>query len=144
MSRTSFHRASEADLFPSQIVENSRFVLFQFRIKTAVVYDYRFSNLRQEGLFEPDLGAKARRTADDHTGNIVAPAVAGHDAISNEERRRTSVIADDAIGREVRLHFFFGMTRQGTQHIQRTGEEIGLIVRVDALQHRHDALKAHA
>ena len=42
------------------------------------------------------------------------------------------------------IHFFFGVTRERTQNIKRAGEEIGLVVGVDALQNGDDALEAHA
>ena len=36
------------------------------------------------------------------------------------------------------------MTGESAQNFERAAEEIGFVIRVDALQHRDDALKAHA
>ena len=144
MVSASLHRPREADFFTSQIIQNGGLSLFQFGIKIPVIIDHRLGDLGEEGIVQPDLRAKTRGAADDHAGDVIATRVAGDDAIGDEERGRTDVIADDAIGREVSEHFFFAVTGETTQHFKRIGEEIGLVIRVHALQHGHDALEAHA
>src|SRR5258706_8410940 len=144
MVSTSFNGTREADFFPSQIVENGRFVFFQFRIKVAIIIDHGFSNFREEWFFESDLGAEPRGAADDHTGDVVASAVTRDDAISDKERSRTGVVANNAIGREIIEHFFFGVTRERTQNLERVFEKVGLVVGVNTLQNGDDTLEAHA
>ena len=144
MSSTSFHGTREADFFPSQIIQNGRLVLFEFGIKISVFLDHGFGNFGEERFIESDLGAEARGAADDHARDVVASRVARDDAIGDEERGGADVVADDAIGREIGEHFFFSVTCERAQNIERAGEEVGLVVGVDALQNGDDALEAHA
>ena len=93
-----------------QIIQNSVAALRQFRIKVAIRLDHRFSNFCQERFGESDLCAEASRAAGDHARDIVTPNVARHNAIRNQEGRGPGMVTDDAIRREIRQHFFFGMT----------------------------------
>ena len=133
MGSPPLNRACEADFFPSQVIENSRLGFFQFGVEVAVVVDHGLSNLGKEGFVEPDLRAKARRTSDDHARHVVTTSITRNDAICNEERRRTDVVADHAIRREVGKHFLFAVTRKRAQQFERASKEVGLVVRVHAL-----------
>ena len=144
MSGTHFNGPREADLFPRQVIQDRAAALDQFGIERSVFLDHRFRHFGKERFMQSDLGAEASRAADDHARDVVASRVARDNAIRDQEGCRTGVVADDAIGREVRIHLLFGVTRERTQNIERAGEEVGLVVRVDALQHRDDALEAHA
>ncbi len=144
MSGASFNRPREADFLTRQVVQDRGAAFFQFGIETAVRLDDRFRNLGEERFVESDLRAEARRASDDHAADVIAPDVARHDAIRHEERRRARVVADDAVGREILEHLLFGMTCQPAQNLQRIFEEVGLVIGIHILQHRDNALEAHA
>ncbi len=134
----------ETDFFARQIVEDGSLIFAQFGIEVAILVNDRLGHFGEERFVKPDLGAEARRAADDHARDVVAPAVAGDDAVCDEEGRAADVVTDDAIGCEIRIHFLFAMTRERTQDFERAGEEVGLVVGVHALQNRDNALEPHA
>ena len=65
------------------------------------------ATLARNGSLQSDLGAEARGAADDHARDVIASAVARDNAIGDEEGGGTGMVADDAIGREVRDTFLF-------------------------------------
>ena len=137
-------RPCEADLFPRQIVEDRAAALFQFLIEATILRDDGFRYLRQERLAQADLRPEAGGAADDHARYIVASRVAGHHTIRDQEGRRADMVSNDAVGREVRVDLLAGRAGQRGEHVHRAGEQVGFVVRVDALQDRDDALEAHA
>src|SRR5215207_3588525 len=143
MRSTRFNGPRETDLFPGQVIQDRAAAFDKLRIEPAIFLDDRLSDLGEERFVQPDLGAEARRPADDHARDIVATRVPGDDSICDQESCRPGMIADDAIGCKVRIHLLFTMTGEGTQNIERAREEITLIVRVHTLQHRDDALETH-
>ena len=96
------------------------------------------------GPSKPMHAAKARRAAQDHAQHVVAAHVAGQRPIGNEEGRRARMIGNHAIGHDVLFDFGIGMARQFLRLVNQRQEQIGLVVGIDALQDRHDALEAHA
>ena len=78
----------------------------------------------------------------DAAEHIAAPFVGGQYAIGDQERRRAQVIGDDAMGhaaRAVGLH-----AREIRDMGDDRAEQVDLVVVVRALQHRGNALQAHA
>ena len=82
----------------------------------------------------------ADRAADDAPQHVTAAFVARDDAVDDQERARADVIGDhlERVALEV---LRAGRFRGGLDEIL---EEIDLVVRVHALQHRGNALEAHA
>ena len=144
MSRARFNGAREADFFSCQIIQDRAAAFFQFGIERAIRCDHGLRHFGKEGFMQSDLCAKARRASDDHARHIIAPHVARHNAIGDEERSRANMVADYAIRREICEHFFFGVARERAQNVERFGEEIGLVIGIDALQDRDQSLEAHA
>ncbi len=50
---------------------------------------------------QPDLAAKAGRPADDHAADVVAPDIARHHAIGDQESSRPGVVGDHPVGGEI-------------------------------------------
>ena len=144
MSSARFNGAREADFFSCQIIKDRAAAFFQFRIERAIRCDHGLRHFGKERFMQTNLGAEARPASDDHARHIIASHVARHNAIGDEERSRANMIADDAIRREIGEHFFFGLTRERAQNVERFGEEVGLVIGVDALQDRDQSLEAHA
>ena len=111
MSGTSFNGPCEADFFSRQVVEDRGPVLFQFGVEVAIRLDHCFGDLRQERFVEVEFAAEAGGAADDHAADVVAPDVAGDDAIGDQEGGRASMVADDAIGREIGVHLLLRSDR---------------------------------
>ena len=107
------------------------------------MFDHCFRDFREERLAQSDLCTKSSRAANDHARDIVAPSISRDNAIRNQECRRTCMVRNDAIGRKVFIDMLPGFACERREHINRSSEEICLVVRVHALQHRDDALEAH-
>ena len=107
-----FNGACKADFFTRQVIEDRAAALFQFGIERTIRCNHSLRHFGKEGFMQSDLGAEARPASDDHARHIIAPHIARHNAIGDEERSRANMIADDAIRREIGKHFFFGVTRE--------------------------------
>ena len=105
------NRAREALLLAGDIIEDGFLVLLQLGVMTAVIIDHHFGDLRQEGFVQADLGAKARRPADDHAGDVVAPGIARHDPIRDQEGGCPGMIGDHPVGGEIRFALGIALTR---------------------------------
>ena len=134
----------EAALFVGDRVQDVLAPIAQLAIMIAHLLDHHVGDLGHERPIEADLAAKARRAAQDHAQHVIAAHVAGQGAIGNEEGRRARMIGNHAIGDEVLFDFGIGVARQFLRLVDQRQEQIGLVVGIDALQDRHDALEAHA
>ena len=97
--------------------------------------------LVEERLLLAELVAVADRAADDPAQHVAAAFVAGNDAVDDQERARADVVGDDLERRVVEV---------GRVPVSRAAalisvlEQVDLVVRVHVLQHRGEALEAHA
>ncbi len=82
----------------------------------------------------------ANRAPDDPAQHVAAALVARNHAVDDEERAGADVIGDD-LERVRRQVVGARLARGGLDQVL---EEVDLVVRVHALQHRGDALEAHA
>ncbi len=134
----------ETALFVGDGIENVLAPIAQLAVMFAHVLDHDVGNIGHERPVEADHAAKARRAAQDHAQHVIAAHVAGQRPIGDEERRRARVIGNDAIGHKVLFDLGIGMPRQLLRLVDQRQEQIGLVIRVDALQDRHDTLEAQA
>ena len=112
MRGTRLNRPCEAQLFPSQVIENCTAALFQFGIEVSVFRDDRFCNLRKEGIMQADLRAEASCAADDHTRDVVAPRVTRDNAIRDQEGSLTDMVSDDTVRCEICIHLLTALACQ--------------------------------
>src|SRR5439155_23382011 len=91
----------------------------------------------EERLLLAELVAVANRAADDPAQHVAAALVAGDYAIDDQEAARADVVRDDIERRT------FGLPRPrfARRRLDQVLEQIDLIVRMLALQHRGDALE---
>ena len=94
----------------------------------------------EEGLLLAELVAVADRAADDPAQHITAPLVARDHAVDDEEAAGADVVRDHVERWALQV---LGV-RLARCRLDQILEEIDLIVRVLALQHRGDALEPHA
>ena len=90
------------------------------------------------------LAAEARRPANDHAADVVAPDVSRHDAIGDQEGRGPRVVGDHPVGGEIGIALLVAVSSHGLHGLDDREEQVRAVVRIFVLQHRYDALKAHA
>ena len=96
--------------------------------------------LVEKGLLLTELVAVADSAADDAAQDIAAPLIARGDAIDDEKGGGANVVGDDPQGLGVPVGRASQLGGGGDQ----PGEEVDLVVTVDALHDRRQALQAHA
>ena len=94
----------------------------------------------EERLLAAELVAVADGAADDAAEHVAASLVPGNDAVDDQEGAGADVVGDH-LQRIVREVLRPGLARCGADQV---AEQVDLVVRVHALQHRGDALQAHA
>ena len=112
----------------------------QLRIRRAHLLREVGDELVEERLRLPELVAVAQRAADDPPQHVAAAFVARDHAVGDQERARADVVGDD-LERVVREVLRAGFARRGGDQVL---EQVDLVVRVHVLQHRREALEAHA
>ncbi len=96
--------------------------------------------LVEKRLLLPELVAVANRTADDPAQHIAAAFVAGNHAVDDQERAGADMVGDDVERRRRQI----ARLRHGGGGPDQVLEQIDLIIAVHVLQHRGEALEAHA
>ena len=121
-----------------------RLVLRQLRVGTAHVPDEHRDELVQERSGDTQSLAVTHRPPHDLSENVAPPLVGRHHAVSDEERRRSTMVGDDAHG-GVRL-LARAVCHPGNlgDAMQERGEEVRVVVGLSALQDRGDPFKTHA
>ncbi len=94
----------------------------------------------EEGGPRAELVAMPDGAADDTAQHVAAALVAGDDAVAHEEGAGADVVGNDLERRRVQIGGG-GLARGGGDQAL---EQVDLVVAVDALQHRGDALQSHA
>ena len=84
------------------------------------------------------------RASHDLAQHVAAPFVAGDDAIGDEERACAHVVGDDAHRRARSVGAHVRLAAHRRDILQQRLEQVGVVVALDALQHRGDAFEAHA
>jgi len=64
----------------------------------AIAVDDDLGHLAEERAGKTELAPEARRPAQDHAQDVIAPLVAGDDAVAHEKGDAAAVIGDDAVG----------------------------------------------
>ena len=107
-------------------------------------------HLVEEGLLLAEEAAVADASAHDLAEDVAAAFVRGQDAVGDEEGGAAGVVCDDAQAGGL---FCVADAGFGERHVyacefrglgDKRGEEVGLVVGEDALEHAGDALEAHA
>ena len=93
----------------------------QLGVEIAVDLDHLLGYFGQERLVQAELAAEAGCPADDHAADVVAPDVAGHHAIGDQEGAGAGVVGDHPVGGEVALHLLVAVAGQALQHLDRAG-----------------------
>ncbi len=96
--------------------------------------------LVEEGLGLAQLVAMAQGSSNDSAQHIATTFIARNDAIDNEEAAGADVVCNDP----QRWVFDVGATGLTGGRADQALEEVDLVIAVHALEHRGNALKAHA
>ena len=79
---------------------------------------------------QADFAAEARCPADDHAADVVAPDIAGHHAIRDQERCCPGVVGDYPVRGQVGRALGWVVAGHLLDDIQQRGEQVGLVVGV--------------
>ena len=139
-------RLIKAILFGLKIGLASREVLGELGIDVLILLTNRLSELNRKARGDAEETAVANSAADETTKNVVRSDIAGLDAtlrITENERRRTHVIGDDAarLERELRVFGRYGRKFVNLRHDRR--KNLGIINGRRARHHADRALNAH-
>ena len=137
------HRV-EAVLFGGDGLGDRLLVGAQVGIGVAHLAHEHRNHLVQERLGEPEVLPVAHCAPHDLAQHIAAPLVRRDDTVADEERHRPRVVGDDA-HRDVGLFVLaVGLAGQLADPREQRHEQVGVVVRLLALQYRGDALEPHA
>jgi hypothetical protein len=133
-------RLGEAFFLLFQHLRHPLACLLELRIGHAHRTREIFDQPVKERIGLAQLVAVADRAPDNASQHVAAPLVAGNHAIDDEKRTGADVIRDhlERIAREV---LRMRLARGGLDQVL---EQVDLVVRVHALQHRGNALEPHA
>ncbi len=139
------NRLEEALFFGLEHLGDALFVGAQLGVGLAHFNHQRGHQLVEERGAGAQLVAVADGAAGDAAQHVAAAFVAGDDAVGDGERAGADVVGDDlqrgAVGVEA---FATRSSDSRTGGRQQVLEQVDLVVAVLALQHRGDALQAHA
>src|SRR5690606_10224483 len=133
-------RFVEALLFDLERTLDRVLRLPELRIRLAHLRDQRRHNLVEERIGSAELVPVTHGATDDAPQYVAAALVRGEHAVGDEERGCANVVGDYVERRSptvARSHYFGGGADQRL-------EQIDVVVAVDALHNRGDALEAHA
>ena len=85
----------------------------------------------------------AQRAANDAAQDIAGTVIGGHDPLADEERHRPRMIGHDLVAEPLRLDRLRVVADERGQALDDRHEQVGAVVRVDALHDRADALEPH-
>ena len=116
----------------------------QFGVGLAHLFDDRTRHAVQEGFFHAEQHAVARGAAQNAAQHVAAPFVRGQDAVGEQKRDRANVVGHDP-QRHVAL-VALPEPDAGTLlgALENAREEIGVVVRTNALEHRGQSLETGA
>ncbi|GAB1387898.1 hypothetical protein MASR1M6_00780 [Rubrivivax sp.] len=140
----------EALLLDLQHFGHAHRLAAQLGVGLAHLGGQRQHEFMEEGLARAQLVAVADGAAGDAAQHVAAALVAGDDAVGDGEGAGADVVGDDLEARRLQVLDPVGVTRPaGIQHRVARGreqgrEEVDLVVAVHMLQHRGQALEAHA
>ena len=100
--------------------------------------------LRQERLAAAQQAAVAHRPPDDPAQDVAAPLVRGQDAVGDEERDRPAVVGDHLVAEALGLERLGVVAQEPAQRLVDRREEVGVVVRQDALEDGREPLQAQA
>ena len=133
-------RLGEALLFLLEHVGDAPRGAAQLRVSIA----HRLVQVRhqpvEERFFLTELVAVANGPADDPAQHVAAAFVARDHAVHDQEAAGADVVRDD-VERRILQDLLPGLARRGLDQVL---EQVDLVVRMHVLQHRGDALQAHA
>ena len=115
----------------------------QLRISVLIRFDNRFRDLVHERFGQAQLMTEADRAPDDHAADIISPDIPRNDPVGDQERRRPRMVADHAVRSEIRRRLRVVRPGQPLNRFQRSLEQVGPIVGIDALKNRDDPLEPH-
>ena len=140
--KTALQRLAEARLFEAQGLGDERLGAHQLRVGLPhLAHEGRHEAVHQRILGSEELGVP-HGAPHDAAEHVAAALVRRQHAVGDEEGRGAQVIGDDAVGG---LAVALGRHPGRMRHrLDERAEEIGVVVRMHALQDRSDALEAHA
>ena len=98
----------------------------------------------EERLLEAEPQAVAHRAAQDAAQHVAAAFVAGHHTVGEQEADRAQVIGHHAHRQIVGRDLAVALAGEVGGGVEQRLEQVGVVVRRHALQHRRDALEAGA
>ena len=114
------------------------------RIGRAHELDDALAETREKRLVEADRDALLHSAADDAPQDVVAPFVAGQDAVHDEKRDAAGMVGHDAQGARHRVARAVGLAGELLTELDQRSKGIGLEDRGDPLVDRAHAFEAHA
>ena len=136
----------EALLLLAQHVGHAHGLAPQLRVGVAHAGGQRRDQLVEEGPARAELVAVADRAARDAAQHVAPALVARDHAVGDGEGAGADVVGDDLQARRLQLDrgAAAGRRHRVAGVLQQVGEEVDLVVAVHVLQHRGQALQAHA
>ena len=138
-------RAEEAFLLLLQHVERALLGAPQFGIRVAHLGHERRHQRVEERLPRAELVAVPDRTPGNPAQHVAAAGVAGDHAVDDREGAGADVIGDHFQRRRCRVRIDgAGRLDRAPRRREQMDEQVDLVVRMHMLQHRGEALEAHA
>ena len=137
-------RGAEALLLAGDDLRDELAVLDDLGVRLAHELDDALDEADEERVLDAEKTPVAHRAAQQAAQHVAAALVAREDAVGDQEGHRARVVGDDAQrGRRLLVGAVVGAgDLLGERH--EVAQDVGLEVRVHALQDRGDALEAHA
>ena len=141
-AQTALERVAKARLLELQHFGDQRLRTHQLGEGLAHLGDQHRHEAPHQRLARTKHVGVAHGAAHDPAQHVAAPFVRGHDAVGDQERAGAQVIGDHLVRGAVRA----GRTRAGQllARLDDAAEQIDVVVVVQPLEHRRDALEAHA
>ncbi len=117
-----------------------RLLLLELREGVAHLGDQRRDDPVEEAALRAQLVAMTARATNDATQHVAASFVGGRHAVGDEEAAGADMVGDHL----ERGLVFVGAADGLRRRVQQALEQVDLVVGIDVLQHRADALQAHA
>ena len=136
-------RLAEAGFLLQQRLLDQRLRADQFGIGGAHLGDQRRHQPVHQRLLRAEQMRVAHRAAHDPAQHIAAALVGRQHAVGDQEARRAQMIGDHAVA-GLRCRPSVAVRGQRARCGDQRLERVGIVIVVDALQHRGDALQPHA